>query len=82
LIIAFADGARYASLPKPLSQPVQTALTDTAARQEIIDAYVHDYTKDLGMPSESGCSNFSDLEGKCVLVTGTVRKFLPNAAHF
>lgn len=73
LIIAFANGPRYARLPKPVSPPAQVALTDTKARQVVIDAYVHEYTKDFSMPSELGHPNQWVLVGKCVLVTGTVR---------
>ena len=70
LIIALASGPRYDRVPNSLSPPAQTALTDTTGRQAVIDAYIHEYTKDFRPPSRSSPPHKTAFAGQCVLVTG------------
>ena len=70
LIIALASGPRYDRVPKTLSPPAQTTLTDTPGRQTVIDAYVYEYTKGLHAPSRSIYPRESTSASQCVLVTG------------
>ena len=74
LIIAHASGARYNRGPKPPVAPVSDlALPDNTERRAVIDAYIHEYTKDFSTLSHRNTSLASSSSlslAQCVLVTG------------
>lgn len=72
LIIALASKPRYDDAPKPLQPPAHVPLTDIVGNQEIIDTYIHEYTKDShALPiTITQQAVIPALTGHCVLVTG------------
>ncbi|KAL6230185.1 hypothetical protein BDW75DRAFT_245050 [Aspergillus navahoensis] len=68
VIIAMASGSRYdrLSIP-PLPAPVQ--LTDTGARQAVVDEYVRNHSQGFTAPLRSAAS-ISSTPDQCVLLTG------------
>ncbi|KAJ5744672.1 Male sterility NAD-binding [Penicillium manginii] len=72
LIIALASGSRYDPASQSLQPSVTSSLTDTAGRQEIIDSYIHEYTKEFhSLPvSNLQVPVLPSPAGHCVLVTG------------
>ena len=66
LIMATASGSRYqrSEIPK------ESTLTDCAARQAMIDEYVHEFTDGFKIRENLPAGSFNDMQGKCVLLTG------------
>ena len=70
IIIAMASGPKYERLPISI-KPVANQVTDTVARQTVVDEYIHKSTHGFTAPVRSSkatpAPNSSD---QCVLVTG------------
>ena len=68
VIIAMASGSRYdrLSIP-PLPAPAQ--LTDTGARQAVVDEYVRNHSQEFTAPLRS-TTGISSTPDQCVLLTG------------
>ncbi|OTB07889.1 hypothetical protein M426DRAFT_19442 [Hypoxylon sp. CI-4A] len=73
LIIAMASGERCERLSLPSSLPVKSLSADLAARQKVVDRYVHDLTEGFSVGLEDAPSPVpprSNRNGKTILVTG------------
>lgn len=72
LIVALASGSRYDLQSQSIQPRATPSLTDIAGRQEIINSYIHEYTKDFhALPiSNLQAPVLPALVGDCVLVTG------------
>ena len=82
IIIALASGPRYDRLPKA-EKPLQSQITECAARQATADHYIRRYTQDFSAPVPSNKVNSPGHSDQCVLVTGATGSLGSHlVAHF
>jgi acyl transferase domain-containing protein/nucleoside-diphosphate-sugar epimerase/SAM-dependent methyltransferase/acyl carrier protein len=69
VIVALASSPRYDRAPE-LPKPPRSEVTDCAARQAAVDAYVQKYTQGFAAPTLPTNASKSTPTGHCVLLTG------------